>query len=60
MFELAQGLRDWAIPEKNQTGGWGEGEDIEIPGLFKKQHAEFPGVNKKQIGISKGEQETFM
>ena len=35
VFELAQGLRDWAILEKNQTGGEVV-EDIEFPGVFKK------------------------
>ena len=33
----------WAIPEKNQTG---EVEDIEFPGVLKKEHVEIPGANK--------------
>ena len=32
----------WAIPEKIQTG-WVE--DMEFPGVSKKWHVEFPGVN---------------
>ena len=34
--------------KKNQTGqdgGGGGVEDLELLGVFKKQHAEFPGVN---------------
>ena len=34
VFELAQDLRDWTIPEK--IGGGERGEDIEFSGLFKK------------------------
>ena len=35
-----------AIPEKEKTGGGGEGgKDIEFPGVLKKQQVEFPGVN---------------
>ena len=44
VFELAQGLRDRTILEKIQTGGEVV-KDIEFPGVFKKKHAEFPGVN---------------
>ena len=29
----------WAIPEKIQTG------DMEFPGVSKKWHVEFPGIN---------------
>ena len=48
MFELAQGLRDWTFPEKIQNGR--KGEDIEFPPeVFKKWHAEFPGVNLKKV-----------
>ena len=43
-FELAQGLWDWTILEKIQTSGEVV-EDMEFPGVFKKSHAEFPGVN---------------
>ena len=36
---------EWAIPEKNQTGGEGRGvEDMEFPGVLKKEYVEFPGV----------------
>ena len=44
VFELAPGLRDCTILEKIQTGGEVV-EDIEFPGVFKKYHAEFSGVN---------------
>ena len=29
----------------NCGGGGGPDEDLELLGVFKKQHAEFPGVN---------------
>ena len=30
---------------KNPNRGGGEVEDIEFPGVLKKSHVEFPGVN---------------
>ena len=35
----------WAIPEKIQTGRFGVVEDMEYPGVLKKEHVEIPGVN---------------
>ena len=35
VFEPVQGLRDWTIPEKIQTGGGGWGYR-EFPGVYKK------------------------
>ena len=32
---------NWAVPEKSQAG---EIEDMEFPGVIKKNHGEFPGV----------------
>ena len=46
--------------QKKSKQGGGGGKDIEFPGAFKKQHAEFPGVNQRQSGISKEDQEKFM
>ena len=33
---------------------------MEFPGVSKKEHAKFPEVNKKQTGISKGDQEKIV
>ena len=44
VFELAQGLRDWTILEKIQTGEEAV-VDKEFPGVLRKQHSEFLGVN---------------
>ena len=46
-----------AFSENIQTGG---GEDMKFPEVSKKQYVEFPGVNKKQSGISNGDQEEIM
>ena len=35
-------------------------EDMEFPGVPKKLHVEFLGVNQKQSGISKGDQGKIM
>ena len=43
----------WTIPEKKQTGGV---EDMEFPGVLKKENMEIPGVNEKRSRISKGVQ----
>ena len=49
----------WAVPGNIQTGGAGVG-DMEFPGVLKKSHVEFPGVDYKQSRISKGHQEKIM
>ena len=41
---------------KNPNGGRGV-EDMELPGVQKKEHVEIPGVNQKRSGISRGVQE---
>ena len=46
----------WAIPEKKQTAGV---EDMEFPGVLKKQNVEIPRVNKKG-GISRSDQEKIV
>ena len=41
----------WAIPEKpHREGGGATGvEDMDFPGVLKKQQVEFPGVNFKNV-----------
>ena len=46
----------WDIPEKYQRGV----EDIEFSGVLRKYQVDFPGVNYKQHGISRGDQEKIM
>ena len=35
-------FQNWAIPEKKQTR---EVDDMEFPGILKKENVEIPGVN---------------
>ena len=53
LVEVNPALHQWAILVKTKQGV----EDKEFPGFLKKQHVEFPGVNEKWSGISKGDQE---
>ena len=48
---------NWAIPEKKKQGGV---ENVEFPGVLKKYHVDFPGVNNKKNGISRGDREEIM
>ena len=55
----------WVVPPlclvKPVTGGGGfRVEDMEFPGVLKKWFVEFPEVNKKNRGISSGDQENIM
>ena len=42
--------------KKQNRGVWGVVDNMNFPWLSKKWHVEFPGVNKKQREISKGDQ----
>ena len=43
--------------KKSNTGGV---EEMEFPGVLKKEHVEIPGKKKKSSGISMGVQEKLM
>ena len=43
--------------KKNKQGG---AENVEFPGVLKKYHVDFPGVNNKKNGISRGDREKIM
>ena len=47
----------WAISEKKKNKGV---ENMEFPGVMKKLQVNFPAVNLKQRGISKGDQEKIV
>ena len=38
-------LNKWAIPESPNTSTRVGAEDMEFPGVLKKEHVEIPGVN---------------
>ena len=47
----------WAIPEKIQIGGI---EDMQFPGVLKKEHVKILGINQKRSGFSNGVQEKLI
>ena len=50
VFEPAQGLRDWTIPEKIQTGEGGEGEDIKnFQEYTRNSMQKFQGLIKNKV-----------
>ena len=57
-FSQVPGKKKQAIPEKN-SGERGV-EDMDFPGVSKKQHAELTDVNSLQSGIYRFEQEKIM
>ena len=46
-FKIIKNIVQWAIPEKKNRG-WGGGggvDDMEFPGVLKKEHMKILGVN---------------
>ena len=56
-ISICDSLSQRVIPEKIQTG---RVEDMEFPGVLKKEHVEIPGVKYKRSGISRDNQEQIM
>ena len=54
----------WAIPRKNQTGGWGEGwgvEDMEFAGYQRNRMRNFQRLTKNEVEFPpKCDQEKIM
>ena len=63
--QLLLSIWQWAIPGKderpNRGGGGGGGvDDMEFTGVLKKWQVDFPRVNYKRHGISKGDPEKIV
>ena len=46
-FKIIKNIVQWAIPEKKKQEGTGGGgvDDMEFPGVLKKEHMKILGVN---------------